>query len=191
MPDILDIVVVLKHIEHLGDILDIILVGELDVAVLGKHLNLSGEKLIALCDNGFCNGGNIVGLCVHDKSLAVGLKVVSACVKGLHHDGVLVKLLILVVDDDNALLIERPRNAVCCAHVSAVLIKVVANFACGTIAVIGHSLNDYGNAVRAVAFVNDLLVVVGIACTECFVDALNVIVWHVCSLCLGDDRSEA
>ena len=36
VPDILDIVVVLEHIEHLGDILDNILVGELDVAVLGK-----------------------------------------------------------------------------------------------------------------------------------------------------------
>ena len=48
MPDILDIVVILEHVYHLGHVLDIVLIGELDVAVLGKHLSLSGEKLITL-----------------------------------------------------------------------------------------------------------------------------------------------
>ena len=47
MPDVLDIVVVLEHVEHLLHVLDVVLVGQLDVAVLGQHLDLCGEKLVA------------------------------------------------------------------------------------------------------------------------------------------------
>ena len=47
VPDVLDIVVVLEHIQHLLHVLDVVLVGQLDVAVLGQHLDLCGEKLVA------------------------------------------------------------------------------------------------------------------------------------------------
>ena len=47
VPDVLDIVVLLEHIQHLLHIFYIILVGELDIAVLGQHLHLSGEQLVA------------------------------------------------------------------------------------------------------------------------------------------------
>ena len=44
--DVLNVVVILEHIDHLGHVLDIVLVGELDVAILGNHLGLSGEELV-------------------------------------------------------------------------------------------------------------------------------------------------
>ena len=40
VPDVLDIFVVLEHIQHLGHVLDVILVGEGDVAVLGRQYAL-------------------------------------------------------------------------------------------------------------------------------------------------------
>ena len=46
MVDVLNVVIILEHVDHLGHVLDIILIGELDVAVLGDHLSLSGEELV-------------------------------------------------------------------------------------------------------------------------------------------------
>ena len=48
VPDVLHVVVILEHVEHLLHVLDIVLVRELDVAVLGQHLHLGGEELVAL-----------------------------------------------------------------------------------------------------------------------------------------------
>ena len=47
MPDVLDIVIILEHIQHLLHVLDVVLIGELDIAILGQHLHLSGKELIA------------------------------------------------------------------------------------------------------------------------------------------------
>ena len=44
--DVLHVVVILEHVDHLGHVLDIVLGGELDVAVLGDHLSLCGEELV-------------------------------------------------------------------------------------------------------------------------------------------------
>ena len=56
MPDVLDIVVILKHVEHLLHVLDIVLIGQLDIAVLGDHFDLCGKKLIP-------GGGERIGDC--------------------------------------------------------------------------------------------------------------------------------
>ena len=61
----------------------------------------------------------------------------SACVERVHHDGVLVQLLVLVVDDDNALAVERPADAAGGAETAAVFVKMVADTACGAVAVVG------------------------------------------------------
>ena len=47
VPDVLHVVVVLEHIQHLLHVLDIVLVRELDVAVLGQHFDLGGQELVA------------------------------------------------------------------------------------------------------------------------------------------------
>ena len=67
----------------------------------------------------------------------------------------------------------------------------MADLARRAVAVIGHGFDNDCNAGGAVAFIDDLLVVIGVACAQRLVDsALNVIVGHVRSLCLGDDRSQ-
>ena len=68
----------------------------------------------------------------------------------------------------------------------------MAHLTRGAVAVIGHGLNDDCNAGGTVAFVDDLLVVIGIACTERLINgALDIIVRHIRRFCLGDDRSKA
>ena len=52
VPDVLHVVVILEHVEHLLHVLDIVLVREFDVAVLGQHFDLGGEKLLALRGQG-------------------------------------------------------------------------------------------------------------------------------------------
>ena len=146
VPDVLDVVVILEHIEHLLHILYIVLIGELDISVLGQHLDLSGKQLIAGSTYLLGNGRYIVGLGVDDKGFAVRLKIVRSGVKHFHHDGILVKLLVLVVNDNNSLLVEGPGNAAGSAQVAAELVEVVMHGACGTVAVVGHGLHDDSNA---------------------------------------------
>ena len=45
VPHVLDVFVVLEHVEHLLHVLDIVLIGELDVAVLRQHLDLYKEEI--------------------------------------------------------------------------------------------------------------------------------------------------
>ena len=48
VPDVLDIIVILEHIKHLLHVLYVVLVGKLDLTVLGNHFSLCGQQLIAL-----------------------------------------------------------------------------------------------------------------------------------------------
>ena len=47
MVHVLDVVVIFHQVDHLGHVLDVVLVGELDV-VLGNHLDAGGGEHIAL-----------------------------------------------------------------------------------------------------------------------------------------------
>ena len=187
VPDVLDVFVVLEHVEHLLHVLRVVLVRQLDIAVLRQHLDLRGEQRVALGRQRVGDGSDLVLGGVDVEYELLGLKIGGARVERVHHDGVLVQLLVLVVDDDDALAVEGPGDAVCRAHVPAVLVEVVADLAGGAVAVIGHGLDDDGDALRAVAFVGDLLVVFGVARAERLVDrALDIVIGHVGRLGLGD-----
>ena len=69
---------------------------------------------------------------------------------------------------------------------------MMADVARGAVAVVGHRLDDDGNAARAVAFVGDGFVAVALAGGgRLFEDALDVVVRHIGRLGLGDDGREA
>ena len=119
-------------------------------------------------------------VCVDGDAAFLGLEIGRACVERVHHDGVLVQLLVLVVDDDNALAVERPADAAVGAETAAVFVKMVADTACGAVAVVGHRLDDDSNAAGAVALVGDGFVVVAAAGCRCFFQhALDVVVRHI------------
>lgn len=70
--------------------------------------------------------------------------------------------------------------------------QMVADTACGAVAVVGHRLDDDSNAAGAVALVGDGFVVVAAAGCRCFFQhALDVVVRHIGGLGLGDDGREA
>ena len=59
------------------------------------------------------------------------------------------------------------------------------------VAVVGHGLHDHGDALRAVAFISDLFIILRIAGAERLVDrALDIIIGHIGRFSLGDDRRE-
>ena len=68
---------------------------------------------------------------------------------------------------------------------------MMADAARGTVAVVGHGLDDDGDAAGTVALVGDGFVVVAAAGRRRFFQhALDVVVRHVRCLCLGDDGSK-
>ncbi|CAN3958714.1 General stress protein 13, partial [Dysosmobacter welbionis] len=122
----------------------------------------------------------------------VGLKVGGTGLQSVHHDGVLVQLALLVVNDDDALLVKGPADAALGAQVAVALVERVADLRRGALAVVGQGLHNDGHAAGAVALVGDGLVVVGAAGAQGPVDgALDVVVGHVDGLGLGDDRGQA
>ena len=105
------------------------------------------------------------------------------------HQRVLVGLGLL--DDDVALLVEHPGDAVLGAEVAAVLAEHVPDLADGAVLVVGQRLDDQRRAARTVAFVGDLLVrdagqLAGAALDR----ALDVVGRHVDRLRLGHDGAQ-
>ena len=47
VPHVLDVVIILEHVEHFLHVLDIVLVVELYVAVLRQHFDLSRQELVS------------------------------------------------------------------------------------------------------------------------------------------------
>ena len=172
-------------------ILDVLLARELDVG-LRDEADVGAGKGVAL---GFKRGDDIVegvGIGGDLKHGTVGGEVGCARLERVHHDGVLIVVAVLVVDDDDALAVERPAHAALRAHALAELVEVVADLGRGALAVIGQRLDDDGDAAGAVALVGDGLVVVRVAGAERLVDgALDVVVGHIVRLGLGDDGGEA
>ena len=109
MPDVLDIVIVLQHINELLHILQVALIGEGDV-VLGHHGNVGGKERIDLILQRLDHRIEIVRLTADLHNRTIRLKVTGTSLQRIHHDGVLVQLLILVVNDDDALLVKAPRH---------------------------------------------------------------------------------
>ena len=56
MVNVLDVVVILEHIDELLHVLDVLLIGEADV-VLGDHLHTGGQDGVALPFQSGNNGG--------------------------------------------------------------------------------------------------------------------------------------
>ena len=186
MPDVLDIVVVLQHINELLHILQVALIREGDV-VLGHHGDIGREEGVALVLQCFDHSVEVIGLAADFHNHAVGLEVGSAGLQSVHHHGVLVQFLILIVNDNNALLIEAPGHTALCAQIAVALIKSVADFGSGTLTVVGQSVHDYGHAAGAVALIGDGLEVLRAAGTQGLVDgALDVVVGHIDGLGLGN-----
>ena len=67
----------------------------------------------------------------------------------------------------------------------------MAHFAGGAVAVVGHGFHNDGDAAGAIAFIDDLFIVLGIAGTQGLVNgALDIIVGHIGSLSLGDNSGQ-
>ena len=101
VPDILHIVVVFEHLEHLGHVLDVALVGQGNVA-LRNHFDLGGEKMILGAER-FGHGRHIVRLSVDSENALFCLQIVGAGIQGCLENGVLIQISVFVVDDNDAL----------------------------------------------------------------------------------------
>jgi len=104
VPDVLDILVIVEHLEHLGHVLDIALVGEGDV-VLRNHLHLRGKQTVFGGER-LGDSGNIVRLSIDREDALFRFEIVRAGLQRRFKNGFLVEILVLVIDHDDALLIE-------------------------------------------------------------------------------------
>ena len=186
--DVLHVVVFLQQVDELLHVLDVGLIGELDI-VLGHHLHGGLQESVALLLQLGEHIAESVGGGVHGEHFLLHLHVVGAAVQRVHHHGVLVQVLPL--DDDDALLVKGPGHAAGGAQALAVLVQQVTDLGGGALTVIGQSLHDDGHAVGAVALVDHALEVVAVPGAQSLVDgALDVVVGHVDGLGLGDNRGQ-
>ena len=191
MPDVLDIVIVLQHIDELLHILQVALIGEGDV-VLGHHGDVGGEEGVALVLQRLDHSVEVIGLAADFHHHAVSLKVGSAGLQSVHHHGILVQLLILIVNDDHTLPVKAPGHAALRAQIAVALIKGVTNLGSGTLTVVGQSVHDDGHTAGTVALIGDSLKVLGVSGTQRLINgALDVVIGHVDGLGLGDHGSQA
>ena len=191
MPDVLDIVVVFHGVQHLFHLLALLFVVQL-LIVLRNHLNLSRDEGILLGDHGISHGVEVIGIGVDGEYIILCLEIIGTAVHSVHHDIVFLVFFLAVVDDQHALLIEAPGHAAAGTQIAAEFVEVVAHVACGTVTAVGHGLHDNSNTAGAVAFVGDGFVIVAAAGTGSLLQAaLNIVVWHVGSFCLGDNGGQA
>jgi len=187
---VLDVLVILEHIEQLFHVLDVLVALELDIGLRDEADVRADEGIVLLLER-LDHVVERVGVGRDLENIVLGVEVIGAGIERIHHDGVLVIVAVLVVDDDNALAVERPAHAALRAHALAVLIEIVTDLRRGALAVVGQRLNDHGHTAGAVALVSNSLVVVGVARAERLVDgALDVVVGHIGCLRLGDDGRE-
>ena len=74
VPHVLDVFVVLEHVEHLLEILNVALIGELD-GVLRHHLHLRAQQLIAVVRERLSHRCHIVGISIDRVNTLVRRKV--------------------------------------------------------------------------------------------------------------------
>ena len=187
---VLDVLVVVEHVEQLFHVLDVLVALELHVG-LRDEADVRADEGVVLLLEGLDDVVERVGVGRDLEDVILGVEIVGTGVERIHHDGILVVVAVLVVDDDDALAVERPADAALRAHALAVLIEVVADLRCGALAVVGQRFDDDSHTAGAVTLIGDGLVVVGVARAERLVDgALDVVVGHVGSLRLGNDGRE-
>ena len=76
--------------------------------VLRHHLDLRAGEGVALGLQSLDHVVEGVGIAGDLQRGAVGLEVAGTGLQSVHHDGVLVQLTLLVVDDDDTLAVEGP-----------------------------------------------------------------------------------
>ena len=133
----------------------------------GNLLCLCGNNLVALLAEFLSNGCYSGRISCYLNNAVLKAEIVAACFEDILHCLVLVDVAVLVVKNNNALQREQEVNAAGSAHVSAELVKVMADLACGTVSVIGKALNYNCNAVRTIALVYAVLVVVLLCAAVC------------------------
>ena len=89
MPDVLDIFVIVEHLEHLGHVLDIPLVGEGDV-VLRDHFDLCGEQVV-LGGKRFGHSSDIVRLRIDCEDVFFRFEIVRTGFQRRLKNGFLVR----------------------------------------------------------------------------------------------------
>ena len=154
VPDVLDIVVVVEHIEHLLELGVAVLVLELGVGV-GDHFQFSGSEGVSELFELISDSGEILGLGVDGEHIVVCLKVRCSDLKRVAHNGVFVLFEFLALDHEHAFAVEHEAYATLCAHIAAKLVKVVSDLARGSVAVVGQRLDDDRDAADAVALIGE------------------------------------
>ena len=97
---------------------------------------------------------------------------------------------LLLLEGKYALMVEKERQAAHRTEVAIELIEDAANVADSTCGVVGQSIHEDGNAVRAIAFIGHCLVV-ALVFTHCVLDStLDVVLRHVLTLCRCDDGTQ-
>ena len=159
--------------------------------VLGNHFDLCGSKGVFLCCQRIGNCIEVVGISVDGEAVFFSLKIISAAIHGIHHNGIFFVIAIFVVDDQDALFVEAPADAAGGTQVTAKLIKVVTHGTCSTVTVVSHGLYDHSDTTGAIAFVGDGFIAVTAAGTGSLLQTtLDVVVGHIGSLGLGDNGGQ-
>ena len=185
MIDVLHVVQIVEHLEHLLDLRQGVRIGDL-IGILRDHRQLRAQEAVAGILQILANGREIADLGGHLEAVLQRLDVGSAGVQRRHHDLVLVHAR-LALDDDQADLVKHVGDAAVGAQRAAVLVENVADIGRGAVAVVGHGGNDHGHAARRVALVLDLLVVDAADLAGCLCDgALDIVIGHVVGLRLRD-----
>ena len=116
------------------------------------------------------------------------IEVIGTGVQRIHHQ--LIGILVLEIDDDDALLGEHEANAAHLAQIATELVKVVAHVGSRAVAVIGQGLDHNGDAAGAITLIGDCLILGLVATLGALDDTLDVVVRHTVGLGLGDQRSQ-
>lgn len=116
------------------------------------------------------------------------IKVIGTGVQRIHHQ--LIGVLVLEIDDDDALLGEHEADAAHLAQVAAELVKVMAHIGRGAVAVVGQGLDHDGDAAGAVTLIGDCLILGLVAALGALDNALDVIVGHAVGLGLGNQSRQ-
>ena len=86
---------------------------------------------------------------------------------------------LLAVDDDHPFAFEHPSNAAGRAELAASDFKNLLHFGCGAIAIVGEDFAQDGNAIRAIAFVQDFVEVTAFELAGAFFDGpFDVVFGH-------------
>ena len=187
--DIRDILVLLKLSEELGDARNLVVSQSL--GVVGDARELGRHNLEAVVLKIFLNGGKAL---VFSVDVDLVLLLVKEDLRDAEVDELELKLLevdaLFVLYDEVALVLEHESYAARRAESAPELGEVAADVGDCAVGVVGGSLDEYRNAMGAVALVDHFLVVRLVLAACLFDGALNVLLRHV--LCLGvlNDGSE-